>query len=87
MAKELTKSEERSLHNLQSNMEERLVEFKNKYQGKSKEELLQELSKLEEYLQGCYNSEIDDTEISIRFHEGKTLILKKLINQTIRSFI
>ncbi len=81
MAKELTKNEEKSQNNLKKNMGSRLSEFKKQNQDKSKEELQQELSNLEEYLKGCYNSEIDDTEINIRFCGGKAEVLKSLIKQ------
>ncbi len=81
MAKELTKNEEESLNDLNKNMESKLSEFKKQNQDKSKEELQRELSKLEEYLKGCYNSEIDDTEINMRFYGGKAEILKSLIKR------
>ena len=81
MAKKLTKDEEKGLDGLNKNMRSRLSEFEKQNQDKSKEELQQELSKLEEYLKGCYNSEIDDTEINIRFCGGKAEILKILIKK------
>jgi len=55
--------------------------FEKENMNKNKEELQQKLSDLEEYLKRCYNSEIDDTEINIRFIEGKSEILKKLISE------
>jgi len=81
MAVELTKSEEDSLSKLAENMNSRLVEFQQEYQNKTKQEIQQELTDLEEYLKGCYNSEIDDTETNIRFCEGKSLILKSLLKK------
>ncbi len=82
MAKELTENEEKGLNDLKKNMGSRLSEFKRQNQDKSKEELQRELSKLEGYLKGCYNSEIDDTEINIRFCGGKAEILKGLIKRS-----
>ncbi len=79
MAIELSASEERNLDDLKVKMQERVQQFKEEWQSKSQEELQQELMDLEEYLKGCYNSEIDDTEINIRFCEGKSEILKKIL--------
>jgi len=80
MAKELSPEEETNLKSLNDNMQQRLSEYRQDWRQKPTEEQKKELKKLDEYLQGCYNSEIDDTEINIRFTEAKSEILKKLID-------
>ena len=79
MAKELNANEEKNLSNLSDNMQQQLLEYEKISQKKSKVELSQELIDLDDYLNGCYNSEIDDTEINIRFCEGKSVVLKKIL--------
>jgi len=80
MATELSKEEEKSLDDLSANMQLRLLEYKNSRLKLSKNELQVELKDLNEYLEGCRNSEIDDTLINIRFCEDKANILEDLIS-------
>jgi len=81
MAIELSKQEEKSFSDLNDNIKSRLREYKEKKSELTKEELTKELQDLNDYLEGCRNSEIDDLEINIRFCEGKANIIENLSAQ------
>jgi len=76
MVKVLSEKESQALKDLDKNFEDRLLVFKKEHETKSKEDLKKIISDLENYLKGCYSSEIDDTLINIRFIERKVMILK-----------
>ncbi|MEA3430084.1 MAG: hypothetical protein U9R08_02325 [Nanoarchaeota archaeon] len=74
--KKLTNEEINSLNNLNS----KLIKYKKQISKLTKEELQNELEKLNNYLKGCRNSEIDDTLTNIRFIEEKINVLKNIIH-------
>ena len=81
-AAELAKMYGWKVIDLEKMITQRLEEYKKEKSKAPIEQLKEELADLNDYLEGCYNSEIDDTEINIRFTEGKTIILKGLIENS-----
>ena len=84
MARELSKGEIKALQDLEDNFYDYLREYKetreNDYQNGKHDELNKELKDLEDYYNGCINSEIDDLRVNISYCGAKIEVLKGILS-------
>ena len=85
MAKELDESERISLNDLEENFIDHVRRYRNRKERElaegKRETLEEELINLEEYLEGCRRSEIDDVRINIDYCGAKVNVLKTLLEK------
>jgi hypothetical protein len=85
MAKELTEEEQCGMKDLEENFTEHIERYRikritHRESGKkTTEDLQDELNDLEDYLEGCRNSEIDDVIINIEFASAKAGVLRRIL--------
>ncbi len=85
MAKELTEEELCGVRDLEENFSEHLERYRLRKVAdlqsgdKTEAELRDELKGLEEYLEGCRRSEIDDLLVNIEFYGAKVGVLKRIL--------
>lgn len=83
MAKELTEEELCGVKDLEEKFTEHLERYRVKkvteHERGASAELQEELEGLEEYHEGCRNSEIDDLLINIEFCAAKIGVLRRIL--------
>ena len=85
MAKELSEHERSSLQDLREHFQEHVERYRETKErelaqgGRGK--LQEELGNLEDYLEGCRRSEIDDVRINIEFCGAKVVVLREVLRE------